>query len=110
MTPNSISKENESINNATVAFTESNFCQKSISTNMSQLSIDSAKSTDALYDISVREPSVGSPVRSVHEKTGVYNLIWPEPKTIIELGNISPPFIAGKELFISIIQVINYFN
>lgn len=76
-----------------------------MSANMSQLSIDSTKSTDPLYDISIREQSVESPVRSILDKTGIYNLLWPEPKTVLELGNTSPPFIAGKELFISIIQV-----
>lgn len=44
-----------------------------------------------------------SPLQNQH--TGIYDLIWPEPKCIIQLGHVSPPFIVGKELLISIIQV-----
>lgn len=88
----------------TASFTEANFCQKSISSNMSQLSIDSGKSLDPVYDVPLRDSGKDSPTKST-EKDWLYSLLWPQPKTIVELKNFSAPFIAGKELFISIIQV-----
>ncbi|XP_015587656.1 uncharacterized protein LOC107264182 [Cephus cinctus] len=101
----SVSQEGDAMHSPNGSFTESNFPNpKTITSNVSQLSIDSIKSSDQLYDIPVREPSSESPVRSIADKEGIYGLIWPEPKTVLELGPLSPPFIAGKELFISIIQ------
>lgn len=88
----------------TTTFTEGNFCQKSISSNMSQLSIESNKSLDPVYDVPLRESGKESPIKTT-EKGRLYSLLWPQPKTIVELKNFSAPFIAGKELFISIIQV-----
>lgn len=74
------------------------------SSNLSQLSIDSnSKSFDQIFEGTNREPGNDSPEKSLPDKNGIFNLIWPQPKTIIEL-NDSLPFIAGKELFISIIQ------
>lgn len=71
---------------------------------MSQLSIESTKSLDPVYDLPLRESGKESPTKST-EKDGIYSLLWPQPKTIVELKNSSTSFIAGKELFISIIQV-----
>ncbi|XP_008556256.1 uncharacterized protein LOC103577419 [Microplitis demolitor] len=106
-------KETESVHSPVTYSDSTNFSQKNLSTNMSQLSIDSAKSTDPLYDptLPALRDSVNdnthhhhqSPIRS-HEKSPTWNLIWPEPKSIIDLSHYSPPFIAGKEIFISIIQ------
>jgi hypothetical protein len=44
--------------------------------------------------------------------TSIYEMIWPQPKSILKLGHISPPFIVEKEFLISIIQVsiITYFK
>lgn len=72
---------------------------------------DSHKSLENNFDIPAS--SLGShkisesprPQHSFSSTTGIHELIWPEPKSIIELGNISPPFIVGKDLYISIIQV-----
>ena len=102
--PSSLSKECVAMHSPTEQFSEINFCQKSISVNASQPSGESNRSSDPGYDIPNRASSTKSPIRSVADKSGVYSLIWPEPKSILELGNSSPPFIAGKELFISIIQ------
>jgi len=78
---------------------------QSIVSNMSQLSIDSNKSLDPVYDVPSREAGKESPGRSIADKASIYNLLWPQPKSVIELKNFTGPFIAGKELFISIIQV-----
>lgn len=100
--PNSMSRETEM---HSPPHTDTNsFSQKNISTNISQLSIDSSKSTDPLYDSNNHEPTGESPIRIIPSKCNTWNLIWPEPKTILDLSNVSPPFIAGKEIFISIIQ------
>ena len=103
--PNSFTKDCEAMHSPTGQFAEINFGQKSVSVHASQPSVESNKSSDPGYDIPNRETSTDSPIRSTADKSGIYSLIWPEPKTILELGNTSPPFIAGKELFISIIQV-----
>ncbi|CAL7951857.1 unnamed protein product [Xylocopa violacea] len=100
---NFVSNESETMHSPTATFADGNFCQKSISSNMSQLSIDSSKSLDPVYDVPLRESGKESPAKST-EKDGIYSLLWPQPKTVIELKNFSSPFIAGKELFISIIQ------
>ncbi|XP_023247490.1 uncharacterized protein LOC106645899, partial [Copidosoma floridanum] len=75
------------------------------------LSTESIKSLENNFEIlscaeDLKEPGCNSPLRTQHSviNTGIYELIWPEPKCIIELGHISPPFIVGKELLISIIQ------
>lgn len=102
--PNFVSNESEAVHSSTTTFAEGNFCQKSISSNMSQLSIDSGKSLDPVYEVPIRESGKDSPTKST-EKDGIYSLLWPQPKTVVELKNVSAPFIAGKELFISIIQV-----
>ncbi|KAG7208569.1 hypothetical protein KM043_014782 [Ampulex compressa] len=83
---------------------EPNFCQKSISSNMSQLSIESNKSSDPVYDLPLRESRKDSLTKSVTDKEGIYSLLWPHPKTILELKNTCAPFIARKEIFISIVQ------
>lgn len=88
-----------------MSFTETNFCQKSLSSNMSQLSVESNKSSDPVYDVPSRDTGTESPSKSNADKGSVYNLLWPQPKAVIELKNFTAPFIAGKELFISIIQV-----
>lgn len=88
----------------TASFAEGNSCQKSLSSNMNQLSIESNKSIDPVYDIPLHESGKDSPTKSA-EKDELYSLLWPQPKTVVELKNLSASFIAGKELFISIIQV-----
>lgn len=70
---------------------------------MSQLSIESNKS-DQFYEMPIQETNNTSPIHNTVEKTRIYNLLWPRPKTVIELDYISP-FVVGKELFISILQV-----
>lgn len=96
--------ENETMHSPT-SFTETNFCQKSLSSNMSQLSVESNKSSDPVYDVPSRDTGTDSPSKSNADKGSIYNLLWPQPKAVIELKNFTAPFIAGKELFISIIQV-----
>ncbi|KAH0951694.1 hypothetical protein HN011_012504 [Eciton burchellii] len=98
---NFILNENET-HNPTTSFMEAN--SQPIVSNMSQLSIDSNKSLDPVYDVPSREAGKESPSRSIVDKTSIYNLLWPQPKSVIELKNFTAPFIAGKELFISIIQ------
>lgn len=97
--------DTEAIHNA-ATFMGQNYASRKISksSNLSQLSIDSNnKSFDQIFEGSNREPGSESPAKSPGDKYGIYNLIWPQPKAIIELTD-SAPFIAGKELFISIIQ------
>ncbi|KAK0163427.1 hypothetical protein PV327_007111 [Microctonus hyperodae] len=103
---NTILKEMENRHSPVTPYTDSNsFSQKNLSANISQLSIDSNKSSDPLYNSAIRESINGSPLRIVPSSSTVaWNLIWPEPKSIVDLSNYSPPFIAGKEIFISIIQ------
>lgn len=98
--------ENETIHSPATSFAETNFCQKSLSSNMSQLSVESNKSSDPVYDLPSRDAGKESPSKSIADKESVYNLLWPQPKVVVELKNFTAPFIAGKELFISIIQVI----
>lgn len=97
--------ENEPMHSPTTSFAETNFCQKSLSSNMSQLSVESNKSSDPVYDLPSRDTGKESP-KSIADKESIYNLLWPQPKVVVELKNFTAPFIAGKELFISIIQVI----
>lgn len=102
--------ENEAMHSPTTSlpsFPEGSFCQKSLSSNMSQLSVESNKSSDPVYDVPLRDASKESPSKSIADKGSIYNLLWPQPKAVIELKNFTAPFIAGKELFISIIQVIH---
>lgn len=105
---NNNENSNDKIDNNNYQQDINNFSQKSISTNMSQLSIDSSKSTDPLFEQStgvrdnINENDNNN--TSLNDKSCIWNLIWPQPKTIIKLGHNSAPFIAGKELFISIIQ------
>ncbi|KAL2715083.1 Tankyrase-1 [Vespula squamosa] len=101
---NFTSNDNETMHSPIALFSEGNFSQKSISSNMSQLSIESNKSSEPVYDIPLRESGKDSPNKTATEKEGIYYLLWPQPKTICELKNFSPPFVIGKELFISIIQ------
>lgn len=89
----------------TTSFTETNFGQKSLTNNMNQLSVESNKSSDPVYDVPSRDTGTESPSKSNTDKGSIYNLLWPQPKAVIELKNFTAPFIAGKELFISIIQV-----
>ncbi|XP_046749548.1 uncharacterized protein LOC124413185 [Diprion similis] len=99
------SNESENMHNAGT-FMSQNYGDRKVSksSNLSQVSVDSInKSFDQIFDGMNREPGIDSPVKSIGEKYGIFNLIWPQPKTIIELPD-SLPFIAGKELFISIIQ------
>lgn len=105
---NFTSNDNEAMHSPIGLFSEGNFSQKSISSNMSQLSIESSKSSEPVYDIPLRESGKDSPNKTATEKEGIYYLLWPQPKTICELKNFSPPFVIGKELFISIIQVSKY--
>ncbi|XP_043476620.1 uncharacterized protein LOC122507780 [Leptopilina heterotoma] len=102
--PNSFSKECEALHSPTKQFPDVNFTQQTVSVHTSQPSLESNKSSEPGYEISNRESSIESPLRSIANKNGIYSLLWPEPKTILELGNSSSPFIVGKELFISIIQ------
>ncbi|CAL1681579.1 unnamed protein product [Lasius platythorax] len=101
---NFLLNENETMHSPAMSFTETNFCQKSLSSNMSQLSVESNKSSDPVYDVPSRDTGTESPSKSNADKGSVYNLLWPQPKAVIELKNFTAPFIAGKELFISIIQ------
>ncbi|EZA52531.1 uncharacterized protein LOC105281834 [Ooceraea biroi] len=101
---NFILNESETTHNSTTSFMEANsFCQTIVGT-MSQLSVESSKSSDPVYDVPSREAGRESPGRSIADKASVYSLLWPQPKSVIELKNFAAPFIAGKELFISIIQ------
>ncbi|XP_034950248.1 uncharacterized protein [Chelonus insularis] len=104
----SVSKESEKsiLNSPSVtSYADlNNFSQKSLSTNISQLSIDSTKSSDPLYDSTLRERNNESPVKSILDKSSIWNLIWPQPKNILDLSSFSSPFIAEKEIFISIIN------
>ncbi|XP_033324995.1 uncharacterized protein LOC117219738 [Megalopta genalis] len=97
------SNDTNTMHSPTASFPEGNFCQKSLSSNMSQLSIESTKSLDPVYDVPLRETDKNSPTESTDED-GIYNLLWPQPKTVVELKRCFEPFVAGKELFISIIQ------
>ncbi|XP_076162883.1 uncharacterized protein LOC143144407 isoform X2 [Ptiloglossa arizonensis] len=97
------SNKSKTMHSPTASFAEGNSCQKSLSSNMNQLSIESNKSIDPVYDIPLHESGKDSPTKSA-EKDGLYSLLWPQPKTVVELKNLSASFIAGKELFISIIQ------
>ncbi|XP_014225797.1 uncharacterized protein LOC106651683 [Trichogramma pretiosum] len=75
-------------------------------------SVDSLKSLDNTFNMPTqshkdsREFNGDSSFRAFPpaSQSGVYELIWPKPKYITELGHLSPPFIFGKELLISIIQ------
>lgn len=96
-----ISKDYDTTQTQAIAYAESNYCPKSISTNLSQLSIESSKSEPG-YDV---RADGDSPVRSEGVVDSIYSLLWPEPKYIMELGSSVGTFVAGKELFISIIQV-----
>jgi len=98
--------ENETIHSATMSYPDTNYCQKGLTCNMSQLSVESNKSSDPTYDVPSRDAGKESPSKSISDKRSIYNLLWPQPKTVNELKNFTVPFIAGKELFISIIQVI----
>jgi len=98
--------ENETIHSATMSYPDTNYCQKGLMCNMSQLSVESNKSSDPAYDVPSRDAGKESPSKSISDKRSIYNLLWPQPKTVNELKNFTVPFIAGKELFISIIQVI----
>lgn len=103
--PITTTNESDTMHNA-ATFMGQNYGGRKVSksSNLSQVSIDSNnKSFDQIFEGSNRESGNNSPVKSVGEKYGIYNLIWPQPKSIIELTD-SPPFVAGKELFISIIQ------
>lgn len=102
---NFLLNENETMHSPTTSFTETNFGQKSLTNNMSQLSVESNKSSDPVYDVPSRDTGTESPNKSNTDKGSIYNLLWPQPKAVIELKNFTAPFIAGKELFISIIQV-----
>lgn len=97
--------ENETIHSATVSYPNTNYCQ-GLTCNMSQLSVDSNKSSDPTYDVPSHDAGKESPNKSIADKGSIYNLLWPQPKTVNELKNFTAPFIAGKELLISIIQVI----
>lgn len=97
--------ENETIHSAAMSYPEANYCQ-GLTCNMSQLSVESNKSSDPTYDVPSRDAGKESPSKSIADKGSIYNLLWPQPKTVNELKNFTAPFIAGKELFISIIQVI----
>lgn len=99
--------ENETIHSATMSYPDTNYCQKGLTCNMSQLSVESNKSSDPAYDVPSRDAGKESPSKSIADKGSIYNLLWPQPKTVNELKNFTGPFIAGKELFISIIQVIS---
>ncbi|XP_066585055.1 uncharacterized protein [Prorops nasuta] len=101
--PNFGSRESENMHSPT-SYIDANTCQKTLSSNISQLSIDSTKSADAIYESTLRDSGKNSPNRSLNGKDGIYNMIWPQPKTITELKHLSAPFIAEKELFITIIQ------
>lgn len=92
----------------TASFTEGYFRQKSLSSNMSQLSVESNKSSEPVYDVPLRDTGKDSPNKSISDKGSIYNFLWPQPKAVIELKNFTGPFSAGKELFISIIQVYKY--
>lgn len=97
--------ENETIHSATISYPDTNYCQ-GLTCNMSQLSVESNKSSDPAYDVPSRDTGKESPNKSITDRGSIYNLLWPQPKTVNELKNFTAPFIAGKELFISIIQVI----
>lgn len=111
------SKEIESIHSP-FELENSNFVSKNILVDTHQpISADSVKSLENSFEVPVnvadsREPNNESPLRSRRSITnsGIFELLWPEPKCIIELGHISPPFIVSKELLISIIQVSSDVN
>lgn len=107
------SKEIESIHTPLESLENTNFVSKNILVDTHQtLSVDSVKSLENSFEAAVaignsRDSNNGSPLRSRRSITnsGIFELLWPQPKCIIELGHVSPPFIVSKELFISIIQV-----
>lgn len=90
----------------------SNFLQENVIDAHQMLSTLSIKPPNEHYDVPVlrgdsKESGTESPLRIQHSivSTRIYELIWPEPKCIIELGHLSAPFVIDKELFISVIQV-----
>ncbi|XP_015123310.1 uncharacterized protein LOC107045521 isoform X1 [Diachasma alloeum] len=101
---NLVTKESEGIHSPLTSYPDANhFNPQSLSANISQISIDSAKSTEPLFE-STNEAATDSPIRLQKSGSLIWSLIWPQPKSILQLVDFSPPFIAGKELFISIIQ------
>ncbi|XP_011505439.1 PREDICTED: uncharacterized protein LOC105368183 isoform X2 [Ceratosolen solmsi marchali] len=105
-------KDKENVHNCLELVEDTNFSQKNILVDIHQpLTVDSIKSLENSLEVSAsagdsRESGSDSPLRIQRSiaNTGLYEMIWPEPKYIIELGHISPPFIVEKELLISIIQ------
>lgn len=107
------SKEDDNTHCPLESTDNTHFSSKDIIVDTHQpLSADSVKSLENSYELSIsiteaRERNETSPLQTScsGSSSGIYELIWPEPKSIVDLGHISPPFIVGKELLISIIQV-----
>ena len=112
------SKERENSHNPLESVEEPIYSAKSILVDTHQpISVELIKSLENSFDDSTavenqlgsnnRESISDSPLRTRRSisSSGIYELIWPQPKCILELGHVSPPFIVGKELLISIIQV-----
>lgn len=106
------SKEGESTHPPLEVLEDTNFSSKNIVETHQPLSADSIKSLENSFEVLTsigdsRESGTDSPLRTRRSvaNIGIYELIWPAPKSIIGLSHISPPFAVGKELLISIIQV-----
>ncbi|XP_011310616.1 uncharacterized protein [Fopius arisanus] len=101
---NSISQKPEDISSPEISHPDtSNFTQTSLVSNISQISIESTKSTEPLCELN-HEPTTEDSIPLNKSKNPIWGEIWPQPRTILDLSNHSASFIAGKELFISIIQ------
>lgn len=94
----------------------SNYSSKSIlidTVPFHPLSAESIKSLNNSFEVPTspiesRGSESESPTRrqnSLSSAGGIYDLLWPEPKSITELSHVSAPFVINKELHISIIQV-----
>lgn len=107
------SKEREHTHSPLEPVEDINFSPKNNLVDTHQpLTANSIKSLENSFEVPAsviesRESGSDSPLRNRHSisNTGIYELIWPEPKCIIELGHVSPPFIVSKELLISVVQV-----
>ena len=111
------SQKSDNLRNHLENVDDENFSPQNILVDTHQaLTADPLKSLTNHFEIAasvgdVRESRVESPFRTRRSvcSSKIYELLWPEPKCVIELGHITPPFPIGSELLISIIQVSTYF-
>lgn len=113
---NSVKDSRKNMHSPLESLDISNYSSKSIlidSAPLHPLSAESIKSLNNSFDVPTspiesRGSETKSPMRrqnSLSSAGGIYDLLWPEPKSITELSHISAPFVINKELQISIIPV-----